>query len=154
MLKKFQTATFVSNKINVTGKNTAKIQGILTLHGVSKPVTLDVKLNKVGDSPITHKRTGGFTATANLKRSDFGITQYIPGLGDEVKLNIIEVEASKDMRQIKPMQLKNSAAHFGAMLPFYCIGSWRTLIIGLICLGLYMANLPISAQKLKLCSLA
>jgi polyisoprenoid-binding protein YceI len=92
---KFPTATFVSNKITLTSKDTAKMQGILTLHGISKPITLNVKLNKIGDSPITHKRTAGFTATAQLKRSDYGIKTYLPGLGDDVKLNI-EVEAFKD----------------------------------------------------------
>lgn len=90
----YPTATFVSNKIQLTGKNTAKITGTLTVHGVSKPVTLDVKLNKVGISPITDKKTAGFTATGKLKRSDFGISAYLPGLGDEVKLDI-EAEAYK-----------------------------------------------------------
>lgn len=70
------------------------MQGILTVHGVSKPVTLNVTLNKLGESPITQKMTAGFTATASLKRSDFGITAHLPGLGDTVKLDI-EAEASK-----------------------------------------------------------
>lgn len=90
----YPTATFVSKKVTMTGKDTAKVQGILTMHGVSKPVTLDVKLNKIGVSPITNKKTAGFTATAKLKRSDFGITTYLPGLGDDVKLDI-EAEAAK-----------------------------------------------------------
>lgn len=90
----FPTATFVSDKINMTGKNTAKVYGTLTVHGVSKPVTLDVTLNKLGESPITHKKTAGFTASTKLKRSDFGISAYLPGLGDEVKIDI-ESEASK-----------------------------------------------------------
>ena len=89
----YPNATFVSDKVNVTGKTTAKVQGILTVHGVSKPVTLDVKLNKMGESPITHKKTVGFTATTTIKRSDFGISKYLPGLGDEVKINI-ETEAA------------------------------------------------------------
>jgi polyisoprenoid-binding protein YceI len=91
---KYPTATFVSKKIVMTGKETAKVEGMLTLRGVTKPVTLDVKLNKAAVSPITNKMTAGFTATANIKRSEFGMTTYLPGLGDEVKLNI-EVEANK-----------------------------------------------------------
>ena len=90
----FPTATFVSDKVTVTGKNTAKVSGILTVHGVSKPVTLDVTLNKVGVSPITNKKTAGFTASTTIKRSDFGITAYLPGLGDDVTINI-EAEANK-----------------------------------------------------------
>lgn len=89
----YPTATFVSDKIDVTGKDSAKVHGMLTIHGVTKPITLDVKLNKLGMSPIANKKTAGFTATATLKRSEFGINKYLPGLGDEVKINI-EAEAN------------------------------------------------------------
>jgi polyisoprenoid-binding protein YceI len=91
---KYPTATFVSDKVILKGKDKALVQGILTLHGVSKPITLDVKLNKMGINPINNKSTVGFSATAQLKRSDFGINSFLPGLGDEVKLNI-EAEAYK-----------------------------------------------------------
>jgi polyisoprenoid-binding protein YceI len=91
--KKFPTATFVSNKIDRTGKESALIHGTLTLHGVSKPVTLKVKLNKKGINPINNKLTYGFTASTTLKRSDFGMKELLPGLGNEVKLDI-EAEAS------------------------------------------------------------
>lgn len=90
----FPTATFVSDKVDVTGKNTAKVHGILTVHGVSKPIVLNVKLNKMGMSPITNKMTMGFTATTQLKRSDFAISAYLPNLSDEIKINI-EAEAFK-----------------------------------------------------------
>jgi len=89
----FPKATFVSDKVDVQGDNTAVITGKLTLHGVTKPVTLNAKLNKMGLSAVSNKKTAGFSATANIKRSDFGINQYLPGLGDDVLLNI-EVEAS------------------------------------------------------------
>lgn len=92
-IAKFPVATFVSDKVTVTGKNTALVHGILTVHGVSKPITLNVTLNKLGVSPITNKKTAGFTARTELKRSDFGINAYLPGLGDEVKIDI-EAEAS------------------------------------------------------------
>lgn len=90
---KYPTATFVSDQVSVTGKDTANVHGILTLHGVSKPVTLKVKLNKLGMSVISNKKTAGFTATTTIKRSDFNISKYLPGLGDEVKLDI-ESEAN------------------------------------------------------------
>lgn len=90
----FPTATFKSNKVIVTGKSTAKIEGILNLHGVSKPVTLDVTLNKHGTNPITDKDTMGFSGHTQLRRSDFGMNSLIPGLSDEVKLDI-EMEAFK-----------------------------------------------------------
>jgi len=91
---KYPKATFVSDKVTLTGKDSAKVQGILTVHGISKPITLNVKLNKMDISPITNKETVGFTATTNLKRSNFGMSTLLPGLGDEVQINI-EAEAFK-----------------------------------------------------------
>ena len=93
-IAKFPTATFVSNKVELTGKKTAKVFGTLTVHGISKPLTLNVVLNKLAESPISKKMTAGFTATTTIKRSDFGMSTYTPGLSDEVKLEI-EVEAQK-----------------------------------------------------------
>lgn len=93
-VKKFPTATFVSNKVDRAGKGKALVHGILTLHGVSKPVTLNVKVNKIGVNPINNKMTAGFTAYTTIKRSDFGMTELLPGLGDEIKLDI-EAEGSK-----------------------------------------------------------
>lgn len=92
--KKFPTATFVSNKITMTGKDSADIEGMMTIHGISKPLTLHATLNKYGESPITKKLTAGFSATAELNRSDFGMNALLPGLGDKVYLTI-EVEAAK-----------------------------------------------------------
>lgn len=93
-IQKFPQATFVSDKVNLTGKDSADVHGILTVHGISKPIILNIALNKMGISPITNKETVGFTGTTNLKRSDFGITSYLPGLGDQVQINI-EAEAYK-----------------------------------------------------------
>lgn len=91
---KFPVATFVSNKVILMGKNKAEIHGTLTAHGIARQITLNVRLNKIGISPITHKETVGFTADTILKRSDFGITNFLPGLGDQVQINI-EAEAYK-----------------------------------------------------------
>ncbi|MBA2651792.1 MAG: YceI family protein [Tatlockia sp.] len=85
---KFPKATFVSNKVEVLSKTTAKVHGLLTLHGESKPLSLDVTLNKVGKSPITDKDTVGFSATTVIKRSDFGIKSLVPQVGDEVQIEI------------------------------------------------------------------
>lgn len=93
-VKKYPRATFVSHAVNLKDKEHAEVSGVLTVHGVSKPVTLQVKLNRYAVSPMTDKLTAGFTATAQIKRSEFGITTYLPGLGDEVEL-AIEVEAAR-----------------------------------------------------------
>ena len=87
---KYPKATFTSTKIVKTGEHTADITGDLNLHGVTKPVTLAVTLNKQGVSPITNKPTMGFTATTTLNRTEFGIDKYSPSLGNEIK---IEIEA-------------------------------------------------------------
>lgn len=94
-VEKFPTATFVSDQVTLTGKESAKIKGLLTFHGVTKPVVLDVKLNKINVSPVTNKETAGFSASTIIKRSQFGMTSYIPGISDDVKLTI-EAEGIKE----------------------------------------------------------
>jgi polyisoprenoid-binding protein YceI len=91
-VKQFPKATFVSDKVQMVGKNKANVTGVLTLHGVSKPVVLNVTFNKSGINPITNMMTAGFSATATIKRSDFGINALLPALDDDVHLNI-EAEA-------------------------------------------------------------
>lgn len=89
----FPNATFVSSKIELSGKEIAKVHGTLTLLGVSKAVILNVKLNKIGDNPIIKKRTAGFSASTTIKRSDFGMNYALPGVSDEVQITI-ETEAN------------------------------------------------------------
>jgi len=91
---KFPTATFTSNKVTMAGKNAARVQGNLTVHGVTKPITLNVKLNKMGIHPMTQKKAIGFTANTTLQRSAFGVDAYVPKVGDDVDIEI-EAEASK-----------------------------------------------------------
>lgn len=91
--KKYPTATFVSKKVTMTGANTAIVSGVLTLHGISESVNLKVVFNKTGIDIINNKKTVGFSATTIINRSEFGVTTFLPDLGDEVILNI-EVEAN------------------------------------------------------------
>lgn len=90
---KYPTATFTSTKVDVTGANTAKVTGDFTLHGVTKPVVLDVTLNKIGPSPMSGIKTAGFSAKTVIKRSEFGIDAYVPNISDEVSIGI-EAEAN------------------------------------------------------------
>lgn len=91
-VEKFPDMTFKSTGIEVTGKDTAKISGDLTIKGITKPVVLDAKLNKVGKHPMNGKEGAGFAATTTIKRSDFGMTYGLPAVGDEVKI-ALEVES-------------------------------------------------------------
>jgi polyisoprenoid-binding protein YceI len=95
----FPTATYKSDTIEVTGKDSALVHGTLTLHGVSKPVTLNVRLNKLAEN-MMKKKTAGFSASAVIKRSDFGMKAYLPGLGDDVRIEI-ESEANLAVEKSK-----------------------------------------------------
>jgi polyisoprenoid-binding protein YceI len=97
---KFPQMTFRSTKVEPTGPNSAKVTGALTLHGVTRPVTLAVTYN--GGYPPTSFDPGGrigFSAHGSLKRTAFGISQGVPapgsnlGVGDDVEI-VIETEFS------------------------------------------------------------
>lgn len=92
-IAKYPEATFKSTKVEPLGGKNAKVTGDLTLHGVTKPVILDVVLNNIGTPEMTKKKTAGFSATTVIKRSDFGISYGIPLVSDEVKISI-EAEAN------------------------------------------------------------
>jgi polyisoprenoid-binding protein YceI len=84
----FPTITFTTTKVTLTGKDTAELTGDLTFHGVTHPVTLQAKFNAGGPNPMSKKYTVGFNATGHLKRSDFGVSKYVPMVGDDVTLTI------------------------------------------------------------------
>jgi polyisoprenoid-binding protein YceI len=81
------SAKFESTGVVASG-TTAKINGNLTLNGVSKPVTLDARFVGAGNNPFNKKPTIGFHATTTIKRSDWGMTYAIPLVSDEVRLDI------------------------------------------------------------------
>lgn len=85
---KYPKATFKSTKITVTGPTTGVITGDLTLHGVTRPVTLDATFNGGGTSPATKAYVLGFNATGHIMRSEFGLNLYVPMVGDDVLLTI------------------------------------------------------------------
>jgi polyisoprenoid-binding protein YceI len=85
---KFSTVTFKSTKVQAEGAGKYKVTGDLTVHGVTKPVVLDAKLNKSGEHPMLKVQAIGFDATATIKRSDFGVGAYVPNVSDEIKIHI------------------------------------------------------------------
>ena len=86
-VKEFPTMSFKSTSISKTGAKTGKMTGNLTMHGVTKPVTLDVVFNRKAIHPRNKKLFAGFSATGQLKRADFGIKFLVPGVSDEVRLD-------------------------------------------------------------------
>lgn len=85
---KFPEIVFKADKITETGGDTADVTGNLTLHGVTKPVTLAVKFHGAGVNVIDKKYTVGFDVTGKIQRSDFGVKTYIPLIGDDLDLII------------------------------------------------------------------
>ena len=84
---KFGTARFVSKNVVVDGQR-AMITGDLTMLGVTKPVELETRFEGAGANPMSKKATIGFHASTTIKRSDWGMTKYVPMVSDEVKLRI------------------------------------------------------------------
>jgi polyisoprenoid-binding protein YceI len=86
--EKFPTATFTSTKVEKLTESTGKVTGDLTLHGVTKPVTLEVTFNGGGVNPFINAPQLGFSARGLIKRSEFGITEYVPMVGDDAALTL------------------------------------------------------------------
>lgn len=92
---KFPAITFKSSKIEFNGDAPASVPGEITLLGVTKPATLTISRFLCGQHPMLKKEVCGADATTTIKRSDFGMTKFLPNLGDDVKL-LINVEAFKE----------------------------------------------------------
>lgn len=92
---RFPTMRFVSTRVEPTGEKTALVHGDLSLLGQTRPVTLAVRFNRAGAHPKSGKYVAGFSATAEIKRSDFGMTYGLPHLGDTVALRL-EVEGVRE----------------------------------------------------------
>ncbi|QIB33405.1 YceI family protein [Ancylobacter pratisalsi] len=84
----FPTATFASTRVKPDGM-TATVEGDLTLHGITRPVTLEVTFFGAGVNPRSKRENVGFTATGRLKRSDFGLGLAVPVVSDAVSLSIV-----------------------------------------------------------------
>ena len=86
-VEKYPEIRFKSTSISKTGDKNYKVTGNLTMHGVTKPVTLDLTLNGVGQSMMTHKPVAGFKVTGTLSRTDFGVgTAPKAMVGDEITI--------------------------------------------------------------------
>ncbi|MCZ4296773.1 YceI family protein [Henriciella marina] len=85
----FPTATFTATSFETEDGKTGTMTGELTLKGETRPVTLDVTLNKAGEMRGTTK--AGFSATGTMMRSEWGIDYAVPGVSDELQL-MIETE--------------------------------------------------------------
>ena len=85
---KYPTMTFKSTKVSFINPQQAKITGDFTMLGQTKPLTLDVTLNKIANSPLTKEPVIGFRATGNIDRAAYGMTAYASGITTNVPIQI------------------------------------------------------------------
>ncbi|GAB7126498.1 YceI family protein [Silvimonas sp. JCM 19000] len=93
-VEKFPTMTFKATSFKFDGDKLTSVDGNFTLLGVTKPLTLSVSQFRCGDHPMLKKFVCGAEASGTIKRSDFGMTTFVPAISDEVHL-VIPVEAAK-----------------------------------------------------------
>jgi polyisoprenoid-binding protein YceI len=86
--KTHPTITFKSTGIRTTGANTGVITGDLTLAGVTRPVSMNATFNGGMFNRFAQKQALGFTATTTIKRSEWGVTDWIPIVGDDTTITI------------------------------------------------------------------
>ena len=85
---KYPTLDFKSTSIKKSGKNKYKLTGNLTLHGITKPVVMEMQYKGSIENPMSKKQTAGFQVTGVIKRSDFNIGSGFPPpmISDEVQI--------------------------------------------------------------------
>ena len=92
---KFPTMHFTSDKLVFDGEKVVAAEGSFTMLGVTKPLTLTVNNFRCAMHPMVKKPACGADITATLKRSEFGMTKYVPMVSDEVRI-LSPIEALKD----------------------------------------------------------
>ncbi len=92
-LAKYKSITFKSDKLIFSGDKVVAAEGEFTLLGVTKPLKIEVHNFKCGEHPMMKgKQMCGANITGVVKRSEFGMTKYLPAIGDDVRIEVpIEV---------------------------------------------------------------
>ena len=85
-VQKFPEMTFKSTKITKSGDHTYKVEGEFTLLGKTLPLTIEIE--HVGEGRTFMGQRSGFFTTFTIKRSDFGMTAMLSGLGDKIHLTL------------------------------------------------------------------
>ena len=92
---KYPEIRFVSNYFRFNGEKLESVNGLLTIKGITRPVTLKITSFKCMPHPMAKKDACGANAVAALRRSDFNMGKHAPQVSDEVTLSIA-VEAIKE----------------------------------------------------------
>lgn len=93
---KYPTLTFKSTGIEQESWNKFKLTGDLTMHGVTKSVTMDLLYKGKVENPMTKKQTVGFQLTGSLKRSDFKVGEKF---GEAMVSNVVRIKADGEFTQ-------------------------------------------------------
>jgi polyisoprenoid-binding protein YceI len=94
-VEKYPTMTFKSDKLVFEGNKVVAAEGQFTLLGVTKPLTVTVNGFQCATNPMNKKPLCAGDVTATIKRSDFGMTKFLPAVGDDIKI-YVPVEAYKN----------------------------------------------------------
>ncbi len=85
---RYPAVTFRSTGVRMTGPKSFKLSGDLSIHGVTRPVVLNAKVNAIGVNGFSGALMAGFEADAVIRRSDFGVSRYVPSITDELTVHI------------------------------------------------------------------
>jgi polyisoprenoid-binding protein YceI len=91
-LFKLPTISFRSTQLKRLDATHGTLKGDLTLAGVTRPVTLKLRVNKIGKNDVSDKPSVGFSATTTIRRSDFGVNAYPDLVGNDIAVQI-QIEA-------------------------------------------------------------
>lgn len=91
----YPTITFKSTGFKFKGDKPSEVMGNLTVRDITKPVTLKITHFHCAVHPMRQKDACGANAVTQIKRSDFGLGKYAPGVSDETELSVA-VEAIKN----------------------------------------------------------
>lgn len=94
-VRHYPSMNFKSDKLVFDGNNVVAAEGRFTMLGVTKPLRLTVSNFQCGASPVDKRQVCSGNISASLKRSDFGLTKYIPAVSDEVSISV-PVDAYKN----------------------------------------------------------
>lgn len=107
---RYPKARFVSTRVErLDDAGHLRINGKLTVHGVTRPISLDAHLNRVGTYPMLEVPAAGFSASTVIKRSEFGVGEGIPYVGDELEVRIT-AEALEAVGYAKAMKAMAQAS--------------------------------------------
>ena len=85
---KYPHITFTTERYEAATESTGELHGLVTIRGISKPLSLAVTINGAMVNPITKKPVVGVSAKGSLQRSDFDLDRFIPAVADRVDISI------------------------------------------------------------------